>query len=81
MATRALDIRGLICPVTWARVRVELEDLGDGDVLEVTLDHRPALPDIRRNAAELGHDVVSEAAIGEGVWRLVIEVGEDTPSR
>jgi tRNA 2-thiouridine synthesizing protein A len=78
MATRTLDIRGLICPVTWARVRRELTGLAAGDLLEVTLDHRPALPDIRRNTAELGHDVVSEALLSEGVWRVVIEVGPES---
>lgn len=77
MATRALDIRGLICPVTWARVRKELLTLQEGDLLEVTLDHRPAVPDIRRNAGDLGHDVVSANEIGAGVWRVVVQVAEE----
>jgi TusA-related sulfurtransferase len=48
--------------------------LQPGDRLEVTLDHRPAVPDIKRNAAELGHDVVTATSQGE-VWQLVIELG------
>lgn len=74
METRALDIRGLICPLTWARVKRELMTLKSGDRLEVTLDHRPAVPDIKRNAADLGHDVVTASSQGE-VWHLVIELG------
>jgi tRNA 2-thiouridine synthesizing protein A len=77
METRALDIRGLICPLTWARVRRELLTLRPGDRLEVTLDHRPAVPDIKRNAASLGHDVLTAIA-DDGVWRLVVEVGDET---
>lgn len=77
MATRVLDIRGLICPMTWARVRYELDFLVPGDVLDVTLDHRPAVTDIKRNAGELGHEVVSADAIDGAQWRLVIEVGAE----
>jgi TusA-related sulfurtransferase len=77
VATRVLDIRGLICPMTWARVRYELDVLSPGDVLDVTLDHRPALSDIRRNAGELGHDVKPARTISEGQWRLEIAVGRE----
>ncbi len=74
MADRALDIRGLLCPLTWARVKGELLSMRAGETLEVTLDHRPALPDITRNAAELGHDVLSTSE-RDGAWVLVIERG------
>ena len=77
METRALDIRGLICPLTWARVRRELLSLQPGDRLEVTLDHRPAVPDIKRNSFELGHDVVTATSLGD-TWFLVIEVGTES---
>ena len=74
MATRALDIRGLLCPLTWARVKRELLTMHDGEVLHVTLDHRPAVPDIKRNAAELGHEVerVVEKA---GTWDIEVGAG------
>lgn len=72
--TRQLDIRGLLCPLTWARVKRELLTMSPGDILHVVLDHRPAVPDIRRNATELGHDVVHVVEESPGVWSLDIEV-------
>lgn len=48
--------------------------MSSGDVLHVVLDHRPAVPDIRRNAAELGHDVVNVVEDPVGVWSLDVEV-------
>jgi TusA-related sulfurtransferase len=74
MADRSIDIRGLLCPLTWARVRKELLGMKPGQRLHVVLDHRPALPDIKRNAADLGHEVdrVEERA---GFWELEIELG------
>jgi tRNA 2-thiouridine synthesizing protein A len=75
MAHRTLDLRGLLCPLTWARVRRELAGLSPGDVLGVTVDHRPAVPDIRRNAGELGHEVVRTVPVDDRTWTLTIEVG------
>jgi len=76
VGTHALDIRGLVCPITWVRVRQALGTLPSGARLEVLLDHRPALPDIRRNAAELGHELLSTEVVEDGAWRLLLEVGE-----
>ena len=41
-----------------------------GGELVVLVDHRPAVPDIRRNAEELGHEVVSSLELEEGLWEL-----------
>ena len=38
--------------MTWAKVKRELMTLRPGDRLDVTLDHRPAVSDIKRNAVE-----------------------------
>jgi tRNA 2-thiouridine synthesizing protein A len=72
-----LDIRGLLCPLTWARTRYALSRLGAGTELRVLLDHRPAVPDIKRNAEELGHEVVSAEEIKSGVWEMVLRKSQD----
>jgi tRNA 2-thiouridine synthesizing protein A len=69
-----LDLRGLLCPLTWARTKYALSKLPPGSELRVTLDHRPAVPDIKRNAEELGHEVVQTREIEAGVWELVLRV-------
>lgn len=67
-----LDLRGLLCPVTWARTRYALMKLARGAELRVLVDHRPAVPDIKRNAEELGHEVVSSRELPEGAWEMVL---------
>jgi tRNA 2-thiouridine synthesizing protein A len=69
-----LDLRGLLCPLTWARTKYALGKLTAGDELRVLLDHRPAVPDIKRNAEELGHEVAESREVEAGVWELVIRV-------
>jgi TusA-related sulfurtransferase len=52
-----------------------LGKLGRGAELRVLVDHRPAVPDIKRNAEELGHEVVSSRELPEGGWEMVLRRG------
>ena len=70
-----LDLRGLLCPLTWAKTKYALEKLGRGEELFVLLDHRPAVPDIRRNAEELGHEVISTTEPETGIWEMHLRRG------
>jgi len=72
MKPERLDLRGLLCPLTWARTKYALGRIARGAELLVVLDHRPALPDIRRNAEELGHEVVSTTEPSPGTWEMVL---------
>jgi len=67
-----LDLRGLLCPLTWARTRYALSKLAAGAELKLILDHRPAVPDIKRNAEDLGDEVVSSRETLPGVWEMVL---------
>ncbi len=74
-STERLDLRGLLCPLTWARTRYALQKLAPGAEMVVVLDHRPAVPDIRRNAEELGHEVIATREPEEGVWEMQLRRG------
>ena len=76
MAPEQLDLRGLLCPLTWARTKYALSRAPGGAELRVILDHRPAVPDIKRNAEDAGHEVVSSRENGAGVWEMVLRKGE-----
>ena len=70
-----LDLRGLLCPLTWARTKYALSKLATGSELLVILDHRPAVPDIRRNAEEIGDEVVETREPESGVWEMLLRKG------
>lgn len=70
-AGQTLDLRGVKCPLNWARAKVRLEQLAPGASLELVLDDPKGARDIPRAAEAEGFDVV-EAGESGGVWRLVI---------
>lgn len=58
--------------MTWVRVKLALEDVADGDELEVLLKGDEPLRNIPRNATADGHEVKSLEAPEGGVARLLL---------
>jgi TusA-related sulfurtransferase len=67
-----LDLRGIKCPLNWARAKVRLERMAFGETLELTLDDPRGARDIPRAAEAEGYAIV-EARAADGVWMLRIE--------
>lgn len=59
MATRILDLRGEVCPYTFVRTKIAMEDLAIGDELTIVLDHRPAFKSVPRALLDDGYEVRS----------------------
>jgi tRNA 2-thiouridine synthesizing protein A len=55
---KVLDCLGLYCPEPVFRTRLELDELDEGQVLEVIADDPAAEEDIKRLASRLGHEVL-----------------------
>jgi len=67
-----LDLRGVKCPLSWAKAKVRLEALPRGAELDLLLDDPQAVRDIPRAAEAAGHHVVAVAHETER-WRIRIE--------
>jgi tRNA 2-thiouridine synthesizing protein A len=66
-----IDLRGVPCPLSWARTKVRLESLERGDELLVLLDDPKAARDIPRAAETEGYAV--DAIVVAGGWQLRIQ--------
>ena len=70
--TEQINLFGVKCPLNWARAKVRLEDLEQGDVLEVLIDDPKGRRDIPRAAEAEGYAIVHIAEVSGG-WSIVIE--------
>lgn len=70
-----LDLRGIRCPLAWARAKVRLEPLAAGTRVVLLIDDARSLRDLPRAAEANGHHVV---AVDDGgaapPWRIRLEV-------
>jgi len=70
--TVRLDLRGVKCPLNWARAKVRLENMAPGEVLELTLDDPRGARDIPAAAEAEGYAIL-ESTTQNGLYHLTIE--------
>ncbi len=66
-----LDLRGVRCPLNWAKAKVYLEDLPRGAELALILDDPKGVRDIPRAAEAEGYAVIDVERRARD-WRIVI---------
>ncbi len=64
-------MRGVPCPLNWAKAKVRLEALDRGQELELRIDDPRSLRDLPRAAEAEGYAVL-EVEESAGGWRSVI---------
>jgi TusA-related sulfurtransferase len=68
----ALDITTETCPMTFVRVRLALDRLPPGALLQVLLRGEEPRRNVPRTATEQGHQVLSQTDLPGGITRLVL---------
>ncbi|TEU05588.1 sulfurtransferase TusA family protein [Candidatus Bathyarchaeota archaeon] len=71
---RTLDCLGLYCPEPVFRTRMELDDIGIGEILEVLADDPAAEADIRSLVKHLEQEIVNVSKDGNTVRILIKKV-------
>ncbi|MFA4885414.1 MAG: sulfurtransferase TusA family protein [Desulfotomaculaceae bacterium] len=70
-----LDITDVVCPVTFARTLLKLEDMQVGEVLEVFLNEGEPLHNVPKSITNEGHKVILLEKAGNR-YRMLVERGE-----
>ncbi|MHB9291573.1 hypothetical protein Holit_00651 [Hollandina sp. SP2] len=70
-----VDITNLVCPVTFVKTKVALEELEDGQVLEVRLNPGEPIQNIPQSLKEEGHRVLKVSCNEDGTYRLLVIKG------
>ena len=71
---KVLDCIGLYCPEPVFRTRLALDEMEEGQVLEVTADDPAAEEDIKRLVGRLGHEVLSLESDDDQVKFLIRKI-------
>jgi len=68
-----LEILGLPCPYPTLYTIKTLEEIREGEVLEVIFDNQPSTKTIQEAVIKRGHEVLSVERLNEALWRIVIK--------
>ena len=68
-----VDITDVNCPVTFVKTKVALEELDDGQILQVHLNDGEPVQNVPRSIREEGHEVLRLDDNGDGTYELYIK--------
>lgn len=70
-----VDITDVVCPVTFVKAKVAIEELDDGQILEIKMNEGEPLHNVPRSFKEEGHKVVQVINNGDGTYTIFVEKG------
>ena len=68
-----VDITDVNCPVTFVKTKVALEELDDGQILQVHLNDGEPVQNVPRSIKEEGHQVLKLDANEDGTYTLIVK--------
>lgn len=72
-----VDITDVVCPVTFVKAKVALEELEAGDILSIHLNGGEPVQNVPRSLKEEGHRVLKLLEREDGTYDLLVRKGED----
>ncbi|NJD03538.1 MAG: sulfurtransferase TusA family protein [Ruminiclostridium sp.] len=68
-----IDITGMVCPMTFVKAKVSIEELEDGQVLEVRMNDGEPIMNVPRSFKEEGHKVLDVINNSDGTFTVFVE--------
>lgn len=68
-----IDITDVVCPVTFVKTKVALEEMEEGEVLQVHLNGGEPAENVPRSIKEEGHTVLRMDENEDGTFELFIK--------
>ena len=72
-ADEYVDITDVKCPVTFVKAKVALEELDEGQILQVHLNAGEPARNVPRSIREEGHEILAFQENGNGTFELYIK--------
>lgn len=72
-ADEFLDITDVVCPMTFVKTKVALEDLDDGQILELRLNDGEPIQNVPRSLKDDGHKILELANNDDGTFTIFVE--------
>jgi TusA-related sulfurtransferase len=72
-----VDITDVVCPVTFVKAKIAIEELETGEVLSVHMNDGEPVQNVPRSMKEEGHQVLKLNKNEDGTFDLIVRKGEE----
>ncbi len=69
---KTIDIKGQVCPYTFVRSKLAIEKMKIGEILEIIVDHKPAIENVPKSMENEGQKVLKVEQLNPTDWRIVV---------
>jgi len=67
-----LDLKGEVCPYTFVKSKLALEEMESGQVLRVIVDNRGSAENVPRSLSSEGHQILNVAKLNDTDWVITV---------
>lgn len=68
-----VDITDVVCPTTFVKAKVALEELDDGQILAVKMNDGEPVQNVPRSIKEEGHQIIKLYNNEDGTYTLIVK--------
>ena len=72
-----VDITDVVCPVTFVKAKVALEEIDDGQILAIRMNDGEPVQNVPRSIKEEGHQILKLNANEDGTYTLIVKKVEE----
>lgn len=69
---RELDLKGEVCPFTFVKSKLIMEQMEKGQILRVILDYKPSVENVPKSMEMEGQEVLQINQIGDNLWEVIV---------
>lgn len=70
-----VDITDVVCPMTFVKTKVAIEELEDGEILKIRLNSGEPILNVPRSLKEEGHKVIEVNSNDDDTFTIYVEKG------
>lgn len=68
-----VDITDVVCPTTFVKVKISLEELEEGEILSVKMNDGEPVQNVPRSIKEEGHQILKLIDNEDGTYNLIVK--------
>ena len=72
-----VDITDKVCPLTFVKAKVALDELEDGEVIAIRMNDGEPVQNVPRSIKEEGHQILKLVNNEDGTYSLIVKKIED----
>ena len=72
-----MDITDKLCPLTFVKAKVALDELEDGEVIAIRMNDGEPVQNVPRSIKEEGHQILKLVNNEDGTYNLIVKKVDD----